>query len=128
MSKYFKILRYIFAGGLATGSNLLILFICVNYFHLWYLSGSIIAFCGGIIISYILQKYFTFKDYSKETIYKQFTIFFIFNIVMLSINTLLVYLFVDILEIRYMAGQTLSSLMIAFINYNYFNKVIFKKN
>ncbi|MCX6757184.1 MAG: GtrA family protein [Candidatus Nomurabacteria bacterium] len=127
MSKYFKILRYIFAGGLATGTNLLILFICVHYFHLWYLTGAIISFCGGVIISYILQKYFTFKDYSKETIYKQFSIFFIFNIVMLSLNTFLIFLFVDIFEIWYMAGQALSSFLIAFINYNYFNRVIFKR-
>ena len=125
MSKYFKIIRYIFAGGLATGSNLLILFICVHYFHLWYLSGTIIAFCGGIIISYILQKYFTFKDYSKEKIHKQFSIFFIFNIVMLGVNTLLIYLFVDIFGIWYMASQALSSLITAFINYYYFNIIHF---
>jgi len=62
LSKYGKIIRYLFAGGIATLSNLLVLFVCVNYFKLWYLSGAIISFCVAVIISYSLQKFFVFKD------------------------------------------------------------------
>ncbi len=126
MSRYTQIIRYILAGGIATGSNLLILFICVNYFHLWYLTGAIIAFCGGVIISYILQKFFTFKNYSRKDIHKQFITFFVFALIMLGFNTLLMYVLVDIIGLWYMLAQFISSLGIAFINYIYFNKVIFK--
>ena len=51
MSKYFRIIRYIFAGGLATLSNLVILFICVHFlklilifnFSLFFFSKTILA-------------------------------------------------------------------------------------
>lgn len=126
MSKYVKIIKYIFAGGFATLSNITILFICVQYFHLWYLVGTIISFCCAVIISYLLQKFFVFKNYSKENIHKQFLIFLIFNIFMLGINTILMYTFVDIISFYYLLAQALSSAICAFINYIFFNKVIFK--
>lgn len=126
MSQYIKIIKYILAGTLATFSNLTILFISVQYFHLWYIFGAIISFCFGVIISYLLQKFFVFEDYSRENIYKQFSIFIIFNIFMLGINTLLIYTFVDIVGLWYLLSQALSSAICAFVNYIYFNKVIFK--
>ena len=125
--KNIQIIKYIFSGGLVTASNLLILFISVHYLKLWYLISSVIAFCFGVSISYILQKFFTFKNYELENIHKQFLNFFIFAIIMLVFNTLLMYVFVDIIKIWYLLAQAVSSILIAFINYTYFNKVIFKK-
>ena len=125
--KNIQIIKYIFSGGLVTASNLLILFISVHYLKLWYLISSVIAFCFGVSISYILQKIFTFKNYELENIHKQFLNFFIFALIMLVFNTLLMYVFVDIIKIWYLLAQAVSSILIAFINYTYFNKVIFKK-
>ena len=126
MSKYFQIIRYILAGGIATAFNLVILFVCVRYFNLWYLTGAIISFCSAVIISYLLQKFFVFKNYSTEKMHLQFLNFFVFNLVMLGVNTLLMYIFVDIMGFWYLLAQALSSTIGACINYIYFNKVIFK--
>ncbi len=54
------------------------------------------------------------------------SIFFIFNIVMLGVNTLLMYTFVDIIGLWYLLAQALSSAIGACVNYIYFNKVVFK--
>ena len=54
MSKYNKIIRYIFAGGFVTAFNIVVLFVCVHYLHLWYLIGAIISFCCAVIVSYLL--------------------------------------------------------------------------
>jgi putative flippase GtrA len=126
VSKYFQVIRYIFAGGIATASNLAVLFVCVHYFHLWYLISAIISFCSAVIISYSLQKFFVFKDSSTKDMHKQFLNFFTFNLGMLGVNTLLMYLFVDIIGIWYMLAQALSAIIGAFVNYIYFNKVVFK--
>ncbi len=127
MFQNIQIIRYIFAGGIVVGSNLAILFICVNYFHLWYLTSAIISFCSAVVISYLLQKFFVFKNYSKENIQKQFFSFLIFNLGMLGANTLLMYIFVDIIGIWYLWAQALAAAIGACVNYVYFNKVIFKK-
>ncbi len=126
MSKYIQIIRYILAGGIATVSNLIILFISVHYFKMYYLTGAIIAFSCAVIISYLLQKLFVFKNYSRENMHKQFLNFLVFNLVMLGVNTLLMYTFVDIIGFWYLFAQALSALITACINYIYFNKVIFK--
>ena len=126
MSKHFKIIRYLFAGGVSTGSNLFILFILVNYFELWYLTSGTISFCSAVIITYLLNKLFVFNNYSKENIHKQFTLFFIFQLIMLGVNTLLMYILVDMVGLWYMFAQAISSLTTAIINYIFFNKIVFK--
>ncbi|MCM2339327.1 MAG: GtrA family protein [Burkholderiales bacterium] len=128
MFKLPQILRYIIAGSTATLANLETIYICVNYFHLWYLISAAIAFCVGVITSYVLQRFFTFEENPKTNTQKQFSHFFIFALVMLGLNTLLVYVFVDIINIWYLLSQALASLIIAFLNYIYFSKVIFNKS
>ena len=127
MTKYFQIARYVFAGGIAVLSNLTILFVCVHYFKLWYLYGAIFAFSFAVIVSYLLQKFFVFKNYSRQDMHKQFLAFFVFNLAMLSVNTLLIYTFVGIIGFYYLLAQALASAICGFVNYIFFNKVIFKK-
>ena len=127
MSKYTQIIRYIFAGAIATISNILILFVCVHYFKLWYLLGAVISFCSAVVISYVLQKFWTFRNYSTRDIHKQFIIFFVYNLFMLCVNTLLMYFWVDIIKLWYLFAQAISAFITAFINYTYFNRIIFKK-
>ncbi len=126
--KYKKPIKYIFAGGLATFVNLAVLFICVEYFHFWYLTGAVVAFIFGVMTSYTLQKFWTFKDVERGNMHIQFFWFTIFALAMLGLNTLLMYVLVDIFLIWYLLAQAISSLCIALINYNVFNKLIFKSN
>lgn len=127
MFKYSQIIRYIISGSIATISNLMILFVCVHYFKLWYLSGVIISFTSAVVISYLLQKFWTFKNNSVDNISRQFSLFLIYNIIMLFVNVLLMYFFVDIIKIWYILAQALSAIITAFVNYIFFNKIIFKK-
>lgn len=120
-----RIIRYVFAGGAATVSNLIILYTCVHYFKLWYLTSAIISFCSSVVISYLLQKFFVFKNYSTQNIHLQFLNFSIYNLIMLGLNTVLMYIFVDVIGLWYLLAQAVVSIITAFINYNYFNKIIF---
>ncbi|MFA6393083.1 MAG: GtrA family protein [Candidatus Paceibacterota bacterium] len=127
IQKYNQIIRYIFAGCVATGSNLAILFILVHYLKLWYLTSAVISFSLAVVISYLLQKFFVFKNYERSGMHKQFFHFLIYNIVMLGFNTLLMYFFVDIIRLWYLFAQAFSAIIIACMNYIYFNKIVFKK-
>ncbi len=124
--KYRKILKYILAGSTAVLINLAVLYAMVEFLHLWYLIGAIISFVFGLCTSYTLQKFWTFKDTNTQNIQIQFLSFTILALLMLGLNTLLIYFFVDILHIWYLLAQASSSLLIALINYNVFNRVIFK--
>ena len=126
-TKYAKIIRYLFAGGFATVSSLLVLFICVNYFKWWYLSSAVLSFSTAVIIGYILHKFWVFKNYRTNNIPQQFLSFLTFGLMMLGLNTLMMYIFVDIFHVWYLLAQVICSIITAFINFICFNKVIFKK-
>jgi putative flippase GtrA len=126
--KNYKVIRYIFSGAISAFSSWGILYLLVQKANLWYLVSSIISFCSGIIISYCLHKFLTFKNYSKKGIPVQFSIFFIYNLFMLGLNTLLMYLFVDIIGFWYLFSQVVITIGTAFINYFVFNKIIFSLN
>jgi putative flippase GtrA len=126
LSKYDKIIRYIFSGVTASFSNFVILYFLVQKLQFWYLTSAIISFCCGIIVSYCLQKFFTFKDKSNRRVMLQFSGFLFFNLIMLGLNTLLMYVFVDIIGLWYLFSQFFISGCTAFVNYMVFNKIIFK--
>lgn len=122
-----KVSRYIISGIIALLANLLTLFILVHVFNKWYLTSAIISFMVGLVISYLMQKFFTFENKTIKRIPIQFLFFSIFNLMMLGLNTILMYLGVDLLNFYYLFSQIITTFLISFINYYFFNKFIFKK-
>lgn len=123
-----KIFRYIISGVTASATNFVTLFILVQWFKTWYLSAAVVSFCCGIIVSYFLHKFFTFENYSTNKIINQFSKFFLYNMFMLGLNTFLMYIFVDIFGFWYLLAQIIITILIAFINYIFFNKILFKND
>ena len=126
MPKNYRIIRYIFSGGITVVVNLMVLYILTDIFYLWYLISAVIAFCVGIIMSYLMQKFFTFRNNSTKNLHIQFSVFFFYNIAMLGLNTLLMYLFVDIIGFWYLFSQITITICTSFLNYFFFSKILFK--
>lgn len=122
-----KVLRFIFSGGTSFFVHISILYLLVNYFNLWYLSSTMIAFCFAVLVNFSLQKFFTFKDYSKKDMHFKFLKFFIFAFIMLCMNTLLMFLFVGILGFWYIFGQIFVNLCTAIVSFFFFNSFLFKR-
>ena len=120
-----RIIRYLFGGGLATAINIGALFVGVHTFHLYYLTATIIAFSLAVIASFLIQKFFTFKHYATEGVHMQFFIFVVFALLMLGLNTLLMYIAVDMIHLWYILAQIIISAIIACVNYTFFRKVVF---
>src|SRR3989338_11713432 len=59
-------LRYLLSGGTAAAANLTVLFVLVHFFHIWYLEASVLSFIIGMCVSFVLQKFFTFSDFSRQ--------------------------------------------------------------
>ena len=94
-------MRYLISGASAVAIDLVLLFVLVHFFHMWYLLAAVIAFIAAVAVSFVMQKFFTFNDYTKGGIGRQ-TVFYlglqVFNI---FFNTLLMYVGVDLLGIPY---------------------------
>jgi putative flippase GtrA len=123
--KKYKIIRFGISGSLGVLVHLVFLYIFVNYFNIWYLLATCLAFCISATTGYLMQKFFTFKNDSKN-IKTQFATYFVFNIGTFVLNILMMYLFVDYLNIIYLVAQVLACFLNAIISYLVFNKFIFK--
>jgi putative flippase GtrA len=75
------------------------------------------AFMTGIAISFLLQKYFTFNDYTRHNIRRQTILYLGLHTFNLGLNTLLMYVGVDLLEIPYLISQALIVALLAISNF-----------
>ena len=122
-----KIVRYLFSGGAAAFVDLGILFVLTHYAKLWYLLSAVIAFLFAFMVSFTLQKFWTFEDHSTDGYGGQIRLYFIISLVNLGLNTLLLYISVDFIGIHYMLSQVFVSGIIAVISFFVYRKFVFIK-
>lgn len=126
--KYGKIIRYLISGSTAALVNMGVLFVSVEYFQLWYIIASSVAFVFGVITSYSMHKFWTFKDKNTEGMHLQFFQFTGFALLMLGLNALLMYVLVDLAGVWYMLAQFINIVLTSVLNFTFFNKVVFNTN
>ncbi len=123
-----KILRYLFSGTTAFGINFFFLYVFTEWVGLYYLVSVVLAFSMAVVVSFILQKFWTFRNNSKIDLHRQAKIYITVAIINTGINTLLVYLFVEYVGLHYLTGQFFSSGLIAVESFFVYQIFIFKKD
>ena len=126
ITKYSKILKYLISGGSAAIINLGILFVLTNYFAVWYLASSGMAFICAFMVSFSLQKFWTFGDASLHLIKKQLVMYLGAAVLNLGLNTLLMYGLVEHLGLHYIFAQIITSGIIAIGSFFVYQYLIFK--
>lgn len=125
MQKYKQIFKYLIAGSIGTFVNLALLYFFTDILSIWYLLSTVLAFILSFFVSFFLQKFWTFSDRDKEKIYRQMAGFMLVALANLVLNTWLMYLLVDGLEIWYMLAQFIISAFIAIESYLVYKFFIF---
>ncbi len=127
MHNIFKIIRYIISGGTAAIVDLVILYMLVEKLNITYILSAVIAFLVAFIVSFTLQKYWTFGDDSKK-INSQASKYFLVSAINLILNTILVFLFVEFLGLHYIISQIITSGLIALSSFYIYSLFIFRNN
>ena len=120
-----RIVRYIISGGTSAAVNLSLLYLFTSVFHMWYIYSAIIATSVALIVSFTLQKLWTFQNFSTDRVHVQFPMhatLALFNIVL---NAAFLFAFVEWLHLWYLAAQVLVSMLLACVNYTIYKKFIF---
>jgi putative flippase GtrA len=120
-----RIMRFVLSGGTATLVNLITLFVLTQYLGIWYLYSSIMAFGASFFVSFSLQKFWTFGENSRDRMQAQAALFLGVMLFALSLNTVLIYMFVELAHAHYLLGQLASGILIAFVNYFSYKHVVF---
>jgi len=82
----------------------------------WYLVSSTIAFIIAVVISFTLQKYWTFRDKNNSVIRKQFTVFFLVGVNNLFLNVVFMYILVNLLN-RHSLAQAITLVFLAVLSF-----------
>ena len=125
MKRFHSIFKFVVSGGLSACVNLGMLYLLTEYAHMYYLQSAVLSFVVAFFISFLLQKFWTFKDMRKEVIRQQMILFLILSLINLLINTLLIYVFVEYMHLWYVAAAVVSGVLLAISNFFTYKHVIF---
>ena len=99
-----RFLSFACIGVFSTLVDAALLYILTEYCGIWYLWSSAASYCCGILISYTLNRHYTFHDRSKKYI-SRFFLFAFISVSSLAINLAVMYIAVDFFSLHYIAGK-----------------------
>lgn len=120
-----RVARFLISGGTSAVTNLGILFILTHWYDVWYLYSSIIATSAATIVSFVLQKLWTFQNFSTA-VHTQFPLHVTLALVNIVVNTGILYVLVEYFHIWYLVAQIISGILLAFVNYFTYKTYIFR--
>lgn len=117
-----QIIRFAVVGGSAFLIDYGIFTLLSQLLHIHYLISSIISFSISVIYNYILSIKWVFDVTKKQTV-KEFIIFIILSVIGLGINSLILYLSVDLIHLHEMIGKIIATAIV--MVYNFITRKIF---
>jgi len=128
MKQTFLFIKYAIGGAIATLLELMMMYFLTDKLGVWYLYSSIIAYSFGFIVSFSIRKLWAFADYNFKNVGRQFLIYIaVLGFGMLLINTIVLVLMVEWLQLQYLLAQFLAGLVIGLIGFFINKKVTFKE-
>ena len=123
---HWQFLRYLIAGGFAVAVNLTVLYCLTEFVHIYYLVSAVCAFLVSFCVSFVLQKFWAFRDANRENVHHQMFFYLLLQLANVSLNTALLYLSVTYLHVWYLLAQAIISLLLAIGIYVINRQFIFK--
>ncbi len=123
----YRALRYLFSGGTGFVVNVSLLYVLTDVFGIWYVISGAIAFIVSITVSFILHRTFTFNYEHIHSAQGQYAGFMGVSLLNLVINEGVLIFAVEVLDMWYVLGQTLGSVVVAFLGYFVYRYVVFQE-
>lgn len=121
-----QLVRYLISGFTAAGTNLVALYLFVEFAGLHYLSASALALGIAIVVSFTLHKFFTFRERTLQRIPHQLARYLVLLGCTLAINTVLMWALVEGIGIPYLLAQVAVSGVIAVSNFFVYRLFVFR--
>ena len=122
-NKLFKqIIKFGIVGGLAFIIDYGIYTLLSQLLGIYYILASIISFSISVIFNYILSIKWVF-DVTKKQTTKDFIIFIVLSVIGLIINSIILYICVELFNIHDMIGKIIATIIV--MVYNFITRKIF---
>jgi len=116
-NKFFEIMRFCIGGGMGLGVYYVALYVLTEFANLWYPISAIIGSIFNYGISFLFQKYWTFKNKDSAMIPKQVTFYFLMSVSLTFANSILLYLLVEYANLKYLIAQVIITVILSVISY-----------
>lgn len=126
--KHRQIVKFLIAGGTGAFVDLSTYYILTYVIGLWYVASASFSFIVAFGVSFGLQKFWTFRDKSTQRVARQTALYFTVAVINLALNTLLVYFFVDYLNMHKFIAKFVASGTVAIESFFVYRYFIFVKN
>lgn len=129
IAKYWGILSYLFFGGLTTLANFLVYFPLFNWAGWSAALSNSVAWAVAVAFAYLTNKPFVFNshDWSAKTVIPELTRFVGCRVGSGLLETLVIWLFVDILTCNGNLIKIIVSILVVILNYVASKWLVFSK-
>ncbi|OIO49776.1 MAG: hypothetical protein CO042_00980 [Parcubacteria group bacterium CG_4_9_14_0_2_um_filter_41_8] len=121
--RYKREIKYAISGGTAAAAALITVYISTDIFKVWYLFSVVFGQVAGFFVNFYLQKFWTFRDPSKERMERQFKFFMVLVVLNIILNAIFVSALVEVFHLWYMLAQAIVLTTLVMVNY-LFNRFI----
>lgn len=112
-----QLIKFGLVGGIAFLIDYAVLFICTDFFGLYYLISSFISFTVSTVFNYIASIKWVFNVNENNSKKQNFVLFIIFSIVGLGLNQLIMWYGVEQLHIYYMLVKIGATFIVMCFNF-----------
>ena len=124
IKKHEKFIKYLIFGVLTTIVSIVSYALCAKVFQIHFLLSNTISWIISVLFAYVTNKLYVFKSNGKVD--KEIFKFFMYRIASLLIETIIMYIFVDILKINDIMVKIIAQFIVILLNYIFSKLYVFK--
>ena len=124
--KYEEIINYLIVGGMTTLVSISIYALFTKCFHVNYMIANVISWVISVLFAYVTNRIFVFKSKSENIILEIYQ-FFKYRVFSFLIEILLIYIFVELINIDDMISKVIVQVIVIVLNYVFSKLFVFKK-
>ena len=128
--RYRELILYVFFGGCTTLINIVVYFICRQWFSMAVVPADVAAWVLAVVFAYVTNKLFVFeiKSWRPRLIIKEAAEFFTARVVSLGVDVVLLYVTVEVLGWWELPMKIIANVVVIVINYIFSKWIIFRKD
>lgn len=112
-----EFIKFAIVGVVNTAINLSVLYVLTEFFGLWYILSSLLAFLVAVTNSFIMNTLWTFKSNIKHKTATKYTKFFIVSAITALFNIFFLYVFTEFFGLWYMLSQLIAIALTLMMNF-----------
>ena len=121
-----SVIKFLIAGGFAGATDLVFLFLFHGVFKWQIVISTSLAFIFSFAVSFTLQKFWTFRNFSNDKVISQFILYILNAFIGLNLNGFFMHLLVNEYQVWYILAQIMVNLVIGFYNFLIYKSIVFK--